>query len=61
MLSSAIPALLVGMGSSIVLLAVVIIANLWQKYLWETLPEAFGATGTTWCGSSSFSRSPERQ
>lgn len=48
MLSSAIPALLVGMGSSIVLLAVVIIANLWQKYLWETLPEAFGATGTTW-------------
>jgi H+/Cl- antiporter ClcA len=48
MLNSAIPALAVGVASAIILLVVVIIANLWQKLLWETLPPAFGATATTW-------------
>jgi H+/Cl- antiporter ClcA len=48
MLSSAIPAVFVGIGSAIILLVVVIIANLWQKLLWQTLPPVFGATATTW-------------
>jgi H+/Cl- antiporter ClcA len=48
MLASALPAPFVGIGSALVLLVVVIIANLWQRYLWEILPASFGATATTW-------------
>lgn len=48
MLALAGPALVVGVGSNIVLLVVVIAANLLQRFLWETLPPALGATGTTW-------------
>ena len=48
MLSSAVPAPFVGIGSALVLLAVVIVANLWQRYLWEILPASFGATAATW-------------
>lgn len=48
MLSMALPAIVVGVGSSLVLLAAVVVANLLQRFLWTTLPPMFGATSATW-------------
>ncbi|NML44278.1 ion channel protein [Ramlibacter sp. G-1-2-2] len=48
MLALAAPALLVGVGSALILLVVVIVANLLQRVLWNVLPPMFGATPATW-------------
>lgn len=48
MARSAVPAVLVGIGSAIILIAVVLVANIWQKVLWNVLPPMVGATATTW-------------
>lgn len=47
MLISCVPAAFVGVGASIVLLAVVVVANMWQTFLWKTLPPLLSTTGTS--------------
>jgi H+/Cl- antiporter ClcA len=42
------PALLVGIAAAVILVVVIRLANLLQKFLWQTLPPVFGATATTW-------------
>jgi H+/Cl- antiporter ClcA len=38
----------VGAAAAIILVAVVLVANLLQKFLWQTLPPSLGATAGTW-------------
>jgi H+/Cl- antiporter ClcA len=42
------PAVLVGVAAAVILVLVVGVANLLQRFLWQTLPPAFGATAMTW-------------
>lgn len=42
------PALLVGIAAAVILVVAIGLANLLQKFLWQTLPPVFGATATTW-------------
>ncbi|MEZ3162162.1 ion channel protein [Microbacterium sp. BWT-B31] len=48
MLLLSIPAVLIGVGSAVVLWLLDLAAQWLQDVLWETLPGVFGATGETW-------------